>query len=53
MTMKNTYMVASVVVFLLLFSGWIWRGNTALEVNEYEMISNRICMAIKVTSTYI
>ena len=42
MTMKNTYMVASVVVFLLLFSGWIWRGNTALEVNEYEMISNRI-----------
>lgn len=42
MTMKKTYMVASIVVFFLLFSGWIWRGNTALEVNEYEMISNRI-----------
>lgn len=42
MTMKKTYMVASIVVFFLLFSGWIWRGNTALEVNEYEMINNRI-----------
>ena len=42
MTMKKTYMVASIVVFFLLFSSWIWWGNTALEVNEYEMISNRI-----------
>ena len=42
MTMKKIYMVASIVAFLLLFSSWIWRGKTALEVNEYEMISNRI-----------
>lgn len=42
MTMKKTYMVASIVVFFLLFSSWIWWGNTALEVNEYEMISNQI-----------
>lgn len=42
MTMKKIYMVASIVAFLLLFSSWIWWGNTALEVNEYEMISNRI-----------
>lgn len=42
MTMKKIYMVASIVAFLLLFSSWIWWGNTALELNEYEMISNRI-----------
>lgn len=42
MTMKKTYMVASIVVFFLPFSSWIWWGNTALEVNEYEMISNQI-----------
>ena len=42
MTMKKIYMVASIVAFLLLFSSWIWWGNTALELNEYEMRSNRI-----------
>lgn len=42
MTVKKKYMIAAIAVFLFVLPVWIWWANTALEVNEYEILSDRI-----------
>ena len=34
--------ISFVLVLVMLLAAWIWWGNTALEVNEYEIVSDRI-----------
>lgn len=42
MKVKKKYIYAGVLGVLLILTAWIWWGNTALEVNEYEIASDRI-----------
>ena len=39
---KKRFFIAAAVIVLIYLSVWILWGNTALEINEYEIVSDRI-----------